>query len=184
MEPLPTDLDALLRHVDRGGKVKPLFFWGHTPKRAGEVDAACLSQWYPAPFVLHGHRFPTAEHAMMWGKARLFGDDDAAADVLVAGSPAQVKAIGRRVRGFDEARWAAHRFDLVVEANVAKFTQNEALGVFLAGTGGRLLVEASPVDRVWGIGLAVDAEGVDDPRRWRGLNLLGFALMVVRARLS
>lgn len=84
----------------------------------------------------------------------------------------------------DEATWLRHRYGIVVEGNLAKFGQHPALGAFLRGTGDRILVEASPVDPVWGVGLAADAPGAQDPGRWRGLNLLGFALMDVRARLG
>lgn len=87
------------------------------------------------------------------------------------------------MRGFDEARWLAHRFDLVVEGNFAKFTQHPDLLRFLLSTGDRVLVEASPVDAIWGIGLAANDPQSADPARWQGLNLLGFALMVVRDRL-
>ena len=90
------------------------------------------------------------------------------------------KKLGRQVRNFDHARWEAARFDIVVRGNTAKFVQNEPLQSFLFGTGRRVLVEASPVDRIWGIGLAADDPRAMHPEQWRGLNLLGFALMAVR----
>ena len=80
-------------------------------------------------------------------------------------------------------RWTAKAFEIVVQGNVAKFSQNEKLGEFLLGTGLRVLVEASPRDRIWGIGLSEHDPGVDQPARWKGENLLGFALMETRARL-
>jgi ribA/ribD-fused uncharacterized protein len=88
------------------------------------------------------------------------------------------------VRGFDEDTWARERFGIVVEGSVHKFAAHADLREFLLGTGERVLVEASPLDRVWGIGLAADAEAAGDPRRWRGPNLLGFALMAARERLA
>jgi ribA/ribD-fused uncharacterized protein len=117
---------------------------------------------------------------MMSGKARLFGDEETAAAIVAAAHPKQAKDLGRRVRGFDDDTWVAARFDLVVRGNLAKFGQNDDLRGFLLGTGQRVLVEASPVDRVWGIGLAADDERAEHPARWNGLNLLGFALMDVR----
>ena len=90
----------------------------------------------------------------------------------------------RRVRGFSEDRWAAARYDIVVAGNVAKFSQNDELRRYLLSTGTRVLVEASPLDRVWGIGLAEDDQRARSPSRWRGKNLLGFALMEVRERLG
>jgi hypothetical protein len=173
----------LIDALQGGARVKWLPFWGHRPNRSDTVDKSCLSQWYPSPFTLDGTTYPTAEHAMMAGKARLFGDEVALEGVLASRTPGEAKAWGRRVRGFVEERWCAHRFALVVEANVAKFGQAPALASFLRNTHQRVLVEASPVDRIWGIGLAADHPDVTVPRRWRGENLLGFALMEARERL-
>ncbi|SHE75766.1 NADAR family protein [Streptoalloteichus hindustanus] len=166
-----------------GGRVRYLFFWGHQPPRSGGVGPSCLSQWWPAPFEVDGVRYRTAEHYMMARKAALFGDERAAERIVAAEHPAQAKEIGRLVRGFDEELWAAHRFGIVVDGNLAKFGQNPELRAYLLGTGDRVLVEASPLDRVWGIGLAADDERANRPEAWRGPNLLGFALMAVRAQL-
>jgi ribA/ribD-fused uncharacterized protein len=87
------------------------------------------------------------------------------------------------VRNFDDARWQGRRFEIVVQGNLHKFGQHAPLAEFLRNTGSKVLVEASPMDRIWGIGLAQDAPEASDPLRWRGLNLLGFALMEVRQRL-
>jgi len=120
---------------------------------------------------------------MMWRKATLFGDHAAARRILDAPHPHAAKAIGGRVAGFDQQVWDQHRVPIVVAGNLAKFGQHPGLGGFLAGTGRRVLAEASPVDRIWGIGLAADDERVADPNAWQGLNLLGFALMQVRDEL-
>ncbi|NYV78998.1 NADAR family protein [Streptomyces sp. UH6] len=175
------DLTGLLRS---GARAKFLYFWGHRPQKGGGVGAGCLSQWWPAPFTVDGTVYATAEHWMMAGKARLFGDAEAERRILEAGSPAQAKNAGRLVRGFDEAVWERERFGIVVEGSVHKFAAHEDLWAFLRGTGDRVLVEASPLDRVWGIGLAAADERAQDPGRWRGLNLLGFALMEARDRLA
>lgn len=173
---------ALTDHLGQGGVARFLMFWGHKSARA-EVTKACFSQWFPASLEVDGLRYPTAEHFMMAGKARLFGDVGCAERILLADSPGAVKQLGREVSGFDEAHWQAHRFDIVVQGNLAKFGQNTALGDFLCGTGDQVLVEASPVDRIWGIGLAADSPDAPHPARWQGENLLGFALMEVRQRL-
>ena len=178
------DLDSLRRAVSRGARTKYVFFWGHRPPRDGLISAACFSQWYAAPFSAGGAAYPTAERYMMAEKARLFRDLDAAERVLAAGSPGAAKSIGREVRGFIEAEWALHRFAVAVAGNLAKFRQHPELGAFLAGTNKRVLAEASPVDRIWGIGLESDDPRASDPSEWQGLNLLGFALMEVRARLA
>ncbi|MFF0436857.1 NADAR family protein [Streptomyces sp. NPDC004327] len=177
------DLGELKEQVKRGEKLKWLHFWGHRPRPDGQLSASCLSQWWPSPFVVDGVRYATAEHWMMAGKARLFGDEEAERAALAAPSPAQAKKEGRLVRAFDEEVWRRERFDLVVAGSVHKFASDAALRAFLVGTGSRVLVEASPLDRVWGIGLAADDPRAADPERWRGENLLGFALMEARERL-
>ncbi|MFJ4536501.1 NADAR family protein [Streptomyces tibetensis] len=175
--------EALIRAVHAGARVKYLHFWGHRPRPDGRIGASCLSQWWPAPFTVDGVAYATAEHWMMAAKARLFEDAAAEQAVLAAEHPAQAKKAGRLVRGFDEAVWARERFRIVVEGSVHKFAAHPELQAYLQGTGDRVLVEASPVDRVWGIGLAADDEAAADPQRWRGPNLLGFALMEARERL-
>ncbi len=175
--------DALVKQVRAGARPKYLHFWGHRPRADGRVGASCLSQWWPSPFVVDGVVYATAEHWMMACKARLFEDQEAERRVLAAGHPSQAKNAGRLVRGFDEETWRRERFGLVVEGSVHKFAAHEDLREYLLATGDRVLVEASPVDRVWGIGLAADDEAASDPERWRGPNLLGFALMAARDRL-
>lgn len=176
-------LEDLRHRFNAGEDFKYVFFWGHQASKSG-VTASCFSQWYSAPFVVDGQRYPTAEHFMMAEKAALFGDETTRAQVLEAPNPGAAKALGRQVRGFDETAWVERRFSIVVRANVAKFAQNPELGEFLRQTGSRILVEASPVDRIWGIGLAQDDEKANNPNLWRGLNLLGFALMQVRDQLA
>jgi ribA/ribD-fused uncharacterized protein len=177
-------VDELLTVIRDGWQPKYLLFWGHQPtSEDGVVGKGCLSQWWPAAFTVDGVRYPSAEHYMMAAKARLSGDAEAAAQILAAPHPGAAKALGRQVRGFDEQRWAEHRLKVVIAGNMAKFGQHPQLREFLAGTGTRVLVEASPQDRVWGIGLAADDERAASPARWLGLNLLGFALMEVRRQL-
>jgi ribA/ribD-fused uncharacterized protein len=159
-------------------------FWGHRPASNGVVGKECLSQWWPASFEVDGDHYATAEHFMMAEKARLFADGETRSRILNAPSPDAAKRLGREVRGFNEDTWAASRFDIVVRASVAKFQQNVSLARFLRGTNGRVLVEASPVDSIWGIGLAADVPDATNPEKWRGLNLLGFALMRARDLLG
>ncbi|MET4658502.1 ribA/ribD-fused uncharacterized protein [Streptomyces sp. PvP037] len=175
--------EALTEALRAGARGRYLHFWGHRPGPDGRVGASCLSQWWPSPFTVDGVEYATAEHWMMAAKARLFADPEGERRVLAAEHPAQAKKAGRLVRGFDEAIWGRERFGVVVEGSVHKFAAHDDLRAFLLGTGDRVLVEASPVDRVWGIGLAAHDEGAADPERWRGPNLLGFALMEARARL-
>jgi ribA/ribD-fused uncharacterized protein len=143
-----------------------------------------FSQWYPARFVVDGITFANAEQFMMHGKAVLFGDEEAAARILDTPSPRAHKAIGRTVRGFVEETWRARREVIVYAGSRAKFTQNEDLRQALLATKRTLLVEASPYDRIWGVGLAADNPRIDDPRNWRGKNLLGRILTRLRDELA
>ncbi|WP_190125214.1 NADAR family protein [Streptomyces inusitatus] len=179
-----TRTDELIRRAGAGERIEYLRFWGHRPRRDGRIGTGCLSQWWPSPFTVDGVRYATAEHWMMAAKARLFGDLDAERLALDARTPAEAKKAGRLVRDFDEAVWARERFAVVRWGSVHKFSARPELAHFLLATGDRVLVEASPMDRVWGIGLAADDERALDPARWRGLNLLGFALMEAREELK
>jgi hypothetical protein len=174
------DVESLVEAFRDGFRPKFLFFWGHHPQADGRIGKGCLSQWWPVAFEVEGVIYRTAEHYMMAEKARLFGDEAARERIIAASHPGEAKQIGREVQGFDEQLWAQHRFDIVVRGNRAKFGQHEDLKAFLLSGRNRVLVEASPVDRIWGIGLAEDDVRVQEPEAWRGLNLLGFALMVVR----
>ncbi|MEM6930512.1 MAG: NADAR family protein [Myxococcota bacterium] len=178
--------EAMLRDLkardERGEPTKFLLFWGHTPK-GPTVGPWVFSQWFDSDFEHDGDAYPTAEHFMMAEKARLFSDREALEAILDCTDPGKAKALGRRVRGFDEAAWRAARFDIVVRGNLAKFGQDDALRTYLLETGDRVLVEASPRDRIWGIGMGARNPDARHPAAWRGTNLLGFALMVVRDRL-
>ena len=174
---------TLINYINQGHKVKYLFFWGHQPSKSG-VSKSCFSQWYDSPFEVNGKVFKTAEHCMMHAKAQLFNDFEIAEKILRAANPGEAKALGRKVRNFKNDKWVEHRFQIVVDANVAKFSTYPALKNFLLDTSGRILVEASPVDPIWGIGLAADDPAAQDPNRWRGENILGYVLMSVREMLS
>lgn len=180
----PLSVDEVVALTAAGHRLGYVFFWGHRPQRDGGIGTGCLSQWWPVAFTVDGVTFRSAEHYMMWRKALLFGDGQSAERIVAASHPRQAKMLGRRVRGFDDTTWQRHRFDIVVDAGLAKFGQHDDLRAFLLGTGRRVLVEASPTDRVWGIGLSAVDAGAADPARWRGLNLLGFALMRARATLA
>jgi ribA/ribD-fused uncharacterized protein len=100
--------------------------------------------------------------------------------ILSTTKPGAAKALGRTIAGFDEVKWQATRFQTVVVGNLLKFSGDGALKEYLLETGDKVLVEASPVDRIWGIGLAADNPSAERPEDWQGLNLLGFALMCAR----
>ena len=185
IEPHTTrSVEELIAAIEAGATPTYIFYWGHRPKVDGIADKSCLSNWYPSKFTVDGVTYKTGEHYMMAQKATLFGDVDAFGKIVAAGSPGEAKALGRAVKNFDEEKWNANRFEIVVNAALEKFGQNEALGAFLQSTGSLVLVEASPQDRIWGIGLAADNPKAQNPKEWDGLNLLGFALMEARTRLA
>ena len=171
-------IDELKTHLADGNQFEYLYFWGHK-QTAGTLTKSCLSQWYLAPVEVDGITYPTAEHYMMAEKARLFDDIKALPQIIAAKDPSEAKALGRKVKNFDNDIWFKHRFEIVVRGNYSKF-RNPELQEFLLNTGDRILVEASPTDRIWGVGLAQDNNLIHNPYHWKGLNLLGFALMKVR----
>ena len=179
--PLPTSRHALIAAIESGRTFTYRLFYGHTPRADGAVSDAVFSQWWAGtPFRVDGVLYATAEHWMMAGKARLFGDAAALEAILAAATPSEAKALGRSVQGFDEGAWKAAREQLVTRGNVHKFGADPALGAHLLATGESILVEAAPRDTIWGIGLGAQHADAQHPARWRGSNLLGFAL--VRAR--
>ena len=177
------NVEALRAAVRDGQSFRYELFWGHRPSADGRIDAKCLSQWWACSFVVDGVTYSSTEQWMMAGKARLFGDAETLAEILAVSDPGVVKKLGRKVRGFDEERWVAARFELVTRGNIEKFGQDARLRGFLLKTGDAVLVEASPFDSVWGIALGASDERATDPLRWEGLNLLGFALMRAREHL-
>jgi ribA/ribD-fused uncharacterized protein len=180
----PTNLGELQAACRAGASFPFVFFWGHRPAQDGKVMRTCLSQWYAAPIWIGTEGFPTAEHYMMAEKARLFGDEQVAKEIIRSPSPTEAKGWGRKVRGFDEQKWLLHREQIVLRGNLAKFSQHNHLRTYLIGTGNAVLVEASPQDPIWGIGMAEEDPRAANPQLWEGLNLLGFVLMQVRSALG
>lgn len=177
------NIDDLQKAYRAGEKQKFLYFWGHTPPANGSVNSSCFSQWWKCHFILEGESYSCTEQYMMAEKARLFGDDRMLEAIMNAKHPKQMKEFGRAVRSFDNNVWERNCYDIVKRGNHAKFEQNPELWDYMKTTKNRILVEASPVDRIWGIGMAKDNPNVDNPLKWRGKNLLGFALTEVRDQL-
>lgn len=150
-----------------------VFFWSGWP-----------SQWYPSAFEIDEVRYGCCEQFMMAEKARVFGDHEALAAVMATSSPREQKAIGRRIRGFQEGLWNSVCRGIVYRGNLAKFEQSDRLRNLLLATGKRTIVEASPVDSIWGIGLAADHPDASEPSRWIGRNWLGIAVMQVRDQIA
>lgn len=174
----------LIQQYAEGNAQKLLLFWGHQPSKDGSITKTCFSQWWISPFEVEGHVYKTAEHWMMAGKARLFNDTATLSKILTAKSAPEAKQLGREVQGFEVALWEKEKFNLVLQGNLHKFSLNPSLKEFLQKTGNLVIVEASPMDAIWGIGLAADHPDAENPSKWKGENLLGYALMEVRDLLN
>lgn len=155
-----------------------MLFYGHAV--TDQITETCLSQWYPCEFKEDGITYTSAEQYMMAEKAKLFGDEEIRREILNTVDPKKCKALGRKVKNFDKAVWDKNKEKIVRHGNAEKFMQNRELRNFLLSTGDKVLAEASPVDRIWGIGLGKNNPDALDPEKWRGQNLLGFALMNAR----
>ena len=155
----------LQQEFAEGRKRSFCLFWGHQPSEDGQLTKSCLSQWWMEDFWSVANTYFCMEQYMMAGKAELFGDSEIRELILKCSDPRQIKALGR------------------LNGNWCKFSQNRDLREFLLSTGDSVLVEASPYDNIWGIRLAASSPEAQDPMKWRGQNLLGFALMEVRDEL-
>lgn len=143
-----------------------------------------LSNWYPSAFRVNGTAFSSMEQFMMSRKAVFFCDEPVAAKILATDDVAKIKALGRRVSNYDESLWNGVRQIVVYEGLLAKFSQNEELRERLMATGSALLAECAVNDRIWGIGLSMKDPDRLDKSKWKGLNLLGYTLMMVRERIT
>lgn len=166
------------------GKNQNFFlFWGHQLSKDGSINKSCFSQWWMTEFWSIANHYCCMEQFMMAQKAELFGDENIQQQILESKDPKQIKAFGRKVQGFDQALWDKAKYSIVLNGNWCKFSQNRDLRDFLLATGDSVLVEASPYDAIWGIRLSADSQDAQNPLKWRGQNLLGFALMEVRDEL-
>ncbi len=142
-----------------------------------------LSNWYPVQFSVNGIDFSSMEQFMMYRKAQCFQDKNIAYKILQTEDVAQIKKLGRDVKGYDENFWNGVRQIVVYEGLLAKFSQNHDLKEKLIGTDNAILVECAVKDQIWGIGLSMKDENRFNRSKWRGQNLLGYALMMVRDQL-
>lgn len=142
------------------------------------------SQWFMKKFTVDGVEYCCCEQYMMAEKARLFNDEDSCKKIMNTNLPSEHKRLGRAVKGFSEKIWKKHRYNIVYKANLAKFSQNEDLKQKLLNTNDAILCEANPHDSIWGVALKAHDPKIQDPKNWKGLNLLGEALMQVRSELS
>lgn len=168
-------LEELKIKFDNKEKLEFCFFW---------KSNSYFSNWYPSDFEVDGIVYWCVEQYMMAKKAKLFNDYNSFRYIMASKSQKEIKALGRGVMGFNEEIWVKNRERIVFEGNYAKFTQNPTLKSYLLKHKDKILVEASPYDRIWGIGYdSSDLRFVCNPHNWRGLNLLGFTLMRVRDKI-
>lgn len=177
-------ISKLIRHGISGGdtslfepnimREKYHYFW---------ESSSPFSQWYKSDFTSEGIRFTSTEQYMMYKKAKLFGDESAAIKILSIDNPKEQKAIGRTVKGFDKNKWNQEATKIVYEGNYHKFTQNKKLQEYLIGTKGMTLVEASPYDKIWGIGLLKSDRKSNEIKYWKGKNWLGIVLTELRENI-
>jgi ribA/ribD-fused uncharacterized protein len=153
---------------------KRVYFWG-----------GIFSQWAKCKIYddVLGITFNCAEQAMMWHKANTFNDDEAKEKILNVNDPREHKAIGRTIKNYDDKVWSDVRYDIVTAINYAKFNQNPAWKELLLFTDDYELVESSPVDKLWGVGLGENDPLILDKKNWQGQNLLGKAIGEARTEI-
>ncbi len=152
---------------------KFVFFYNNTP----------YSNFHKSKFIVDNIEFCCGEQWIMYQKAILFNDTEIANEILKANNPGKIKSLGRKVSNFDEDIWNKHRETKTFIGLLEKFKQDERLKKLLIDTGNRELVEASPTDRIWGIGLSENDQRIYDKSKWLGRNILGKILMKVRSHL-
>lgn len=152
---------------------KYVFFWN-----------GIYSQWHKSPMTIGKVEYNSCEQYMMHQKALLFGDNEIAELIMVETNPREQKKYGRMIKNFDKSTWDKNCLAIVYEGNLAKFSQNLELKEEMLSTENKIFVEASPLDNIWGIGLDENAEGIENPSYWLGLNLLGQALTLVKKEIQ
>lgn len=143
-----------------------------------------FSQWFNSPFTIDNINYINAEQYMMAEKARLFKDDIVLKKIMKTSSPKTIKSLGRKISNFNGSVWDQYKYDIIIRGNHAKFSQNLNLKQFLLTTDNDIIAEASPYDKIWGIGMSSKHPDAYNPKKWKGLNLLGKALMEIRDLLK
>jgi len=149
-------------------------FW-----KPSEIPYGVFSQWYNSSFIENNIIFNNCEQYMMYHKAKLFNDIEKSEEILQNNDPKVLKEIGKLVKNFNQKIWDSNKYQIVLEGNLLKFSQNKKLKIILKSTNYYEIVEASPFDKIWGIGTT----DTKNRNKWNGENLLGKVLMDVRNRL-
>lgn len=168
---------SLIERINNGEELSYIFFWRPC---IADGKYSTFSQWYKSSFVVDGVKYCCMEQYMMAAKAKLFEDEETLHKIMNSTNPKNIKALGRNIANFDDTKWSAIMDDVVVAGNISKFSQNPLLMKLLLSTEDKILVEASPFDKRWGIGIDAKSSLANDPTKWLGDNRLGFDLMRVR----
>lgn len=173
------NIEKLRNMYNSGESLSFVFFWGEN------FANGYLSNWLPCEFTVDGVKYWCTEQYMMAKKAELFGDSEVQSEIMLSKNQKEIKDLGRKVRNFDSELWDKNKIRIVYEGNLAKFSQNEDLKSKILNTGDKILAEASPYDKIWGIGRGIkDGDVINNPNNWYGENLLGFILMRVRDEIK
>ena len=172
-------IESLMKIVEAGGQRRMKVIGFHNP----DEEYGFLSNWYPSVFTVSDTEFSSMEQYMMYQKAVCFKDEEIAAMILKTNDPAEIKQLGRSVHNYSDHVWNGIRQIIIYEGLLTKFSQNDHLLRQLKDTGDAVLAECAVKDRIWGIGLSMSDPDRLDINKWKGQNLLGFALMMVRNRL-
>ena len=183
-EPKYTVTDAISMFKENPVDFSVIPFW-KVKNNGIDEKYGCFCQWYKAPINDGYHIYNCAEKYMMYQKALLFEDDEIMQKILIEDNPAKIKDLGRLVKNYDQSVWDTKKYGIVYRGNLLKFTQNKDIQRILLNTDNHILCEASPYDRIWGIGMSADNNNVYNPSNWYrdAQNLLGFALMEVRDKI-
>ncbi|NBO22655.1 NADAR family protein [bacterium] len=144
-----------------------------------------FSQWVKHPLLIDGVEYCCCEQYMMYQKALIFNDLESAEKIMSTSSPRQHQLLGREIKNFEQSVWDSHKFAVVYKGNYYKYKQNEELkNLLFSFPDNSIFVEASPIDKVWGVGRSVEETECSDPSKWLGINLLGNVLTSVRSVLK
>ena len=174
-------VNELLEQLSKGKSLSYVFFWEASK---AELSIGWFSQFQYSPFTVDDYEYSFAEQYMMAQKALVFNDKEVYDKILLAKDPMEIKGLGRQVKNFSETEWKKIRYNIVLNGNYYKFMQNKEMMQILLSTEDKILVEASPYDKIWGIGIDESNKKITDPNNWQGQNLFGFALMEVRDKIN